>query len=134
MNTVLRGARVVLVLLFTAAGIMKLTLSQEALLPLMPWVDAVPMGAVRGIGALEVLGAAGLVLPSLVPAAALLLPLAAGGLALLMAGGGALHISRGEYPQSAGNAVVLTLAILVARCGPAPLPGRTGRLCGQRAG
>ncbi|QDY80721.1 DoxX family protein [Streptomyces qinzhouensis] len=124
----------VLALLFAAAGAMKVALSQEALLPLMPWVDAVPMAAVRGIGALEVLGAAGLVLPALWPAAAPLLPLAAGGLALLMAGGGALHISRGEYAESAGNAVVLALAVLVTRCGPGPHRGRTGRLCGARTG
>ncbi|MFE7131080.1 DoxX family protein [Streptomyces sp. NPDC057638] len=134
MTTVLRGARTLLALLFAVTGAMKLALSQAALLPLMPWVTDVPMAAVRGLGALEVLGAAGLVLPALLPAAAPLLPLAAGGFALLMLGGGAVHIGRGEYPQSAGNAVVLALAVLVARCGPAPLPGRARVLCGGRAG
>ena len=54
-----------LALFYLYAGGLKVARSQEQLRPMMGWVDTVPMPAVRAIGVVEVLGAAGLVLPPL---------------------------------------------------------------------
>jgi hypothetical protein len=54
-----------LAVLYLYAGGSKLVRSKQQLAPMMDWVDTIPMPVVRGIGALEVLGALGLVLPPL---------------------------------------------------------------------
>jgi uncharacterized membrane protein YphA (DoxX/SURF4 family) len=54
-----------LAVFYLYAGGKKVTQSQERLQPMMGWVDTVPMPLVRLIGVLEVLGAAGLILPPL---------------------------------------------------------------------
>ena len=74
----------------------------------------------RTIGALEVLGALGLLVPALTGVATVLVPLAALGLALLMIGAALTHRRRGELPMIGINAVLLALALVVAwaRFGP----------------
>ncbi|MFD0853588.1 DoxX family protein, partial [Actinomadura adrarensis] len=54
-----------LAVFYLYAGGKKVAQSKERLQPMMGWVDTVPMPLVRTIGTLEVLGAAGLVLPVL---------------------------------------------------------------------
>ena len=78
------------------AGGKKVWQSQEQLLPMMGWVDRVPMPLVRTIGVLEVLGAAGLILPPATGIAPWLAVAAAAGLVLIQVGGIAVHLSRGE--------------------------------------
>jgi hypothetical protein len=78
------------------AGGIKVIQSRERLQPMMGWVDRVPMPVVRTIGVLEILGAAGLILPPLTGIAAGLAVAAATGLLLIQIGAIALHLSRGE--------------------------------------
>lgn len=85
-----------LAVFFLYAGGRKVVQSREQLLPMMGWVDRTPMPLVRTIGVLEVLGAAGLVLPPLTGIAPALAVAAAVGLALIQVGGIVLHVSRGE--------------------------------------
>lgn len=59
MNVVLWIIAALLALAFVGAGAMKITTSREELLPKMPWVADFSASQVRGIGALEVLGAVG---------------------------------------------------------------------------
>lgn len=100
---------------FAAAGTMKLTSSKEALLPKLPWVADFSAGQVRTIGAIELLGAIGLILPPLVDIAPVLVPIAAVGLALTMAGAVVVHIRRGDGIAGAAPAIVLgALAVFVA--------------------
>ncbi|MFF2077976.1 DoxX family protein [Kitasatospora sp. NPDC058162] len=84
------------------------------------WVEDFSAAAVRAIGALEVLAALGLVLPALLHVAPVLVPLAALGLVLLMAGAAAVRARRGEYRLVAADLVYLLLAAFVAwgRLGP----------------
>ncbi|MFG2004345.1 DoxX family protein [Spirillospora sp. NPDC048911] len=91
------------------AGGKKAIQSQEQLLPMMGWVDRVPMPLVRLIGVLEVLGAAGLILPPLTGIAPWLAIAAAIGLVLIQVGGIAVHLSRGE-----ARLIGLNIALLVA--------------------
>src|SRR6266567_5969441 len=98
-----------LALLYAYAGGKKLLQDQEQLRPLMAWVDSVPRPLVKLIGALEVLGALGLVLLPLTGIAAWLAVAAAVGLALVQIGGMTLHLSRGEVREIWLNIVLLVL-------------------------
>ena len=91
------------------AGGKKVAQSQEQLQPMMGWVDRVPMPLVRTIGVLEILGAAGLILPPLFGVAAGLAVAAAVGLLLIQVGGIVLHVSRGE-----ARLIGLNIGLLVA--------------------
>jgi hypothetical protein len=70
---------------------------------------------VRLIGALELLGAAGLVAPRRTGTLPRPAPLAAAGLAMVMVGGFATHVRRREYLRSGSNVVLFALAAFVAR-------------------
>ncbi|MET7279725.1 DoxX family protein [Kribbella sp. NPDC005582] len=112
----------VLALFFLAAGATKLSQSRRKLLsnPNMQWVEDFPAGTIKLIGAAEVLGAIGLILPALLGIAPILTPLAAVGLAVIMLGAIVTHGRRKEYQPIVINAVVLVLALVVAifRFGP----------------
>ncbi|ARF81640.1 DoxX family protein [Kitasatospora aureofaciens] len=102
-----------LALFYLYAGTLKLIRSRDQLRPMMAWVDRVPLPAVRALGAVEVLGAAGLVLPPLTGIAVPLAPAAAIGLVLLQAGAIAVHLT-GEDRRIALNAgLVVTAAVTV---------------------
>ncbi len=87
----------------------------------LAWVEDRTDAEVKGIGALEVLGAAGLILPAALGVAEILTPLAALGLAVIMAGAIVVHLHRkGENGFAVGNLVLGALALFVAvmRFGP----------------
>jgi uncharacterized membrane protein YphA (DoxX/SURF4 family) len=111
----------VLAAAFLAAGLMKLGQPRKKLAAAgMRWVEDFGDGAVKGIGALEVLGAIGLILPALLDIAPVLVPIAATGLALVMVGAIVTHARRREPPAIVVNLVLLALAAVVAwgRFGP----------------
>jgi uncharacterized membrane protein YphA (DoxX/SURF4 family) len=112
--------QVLLALAFLAAGLTKVSQPRQRLATSMGWVEDFSDNGVRTIGALEVLGAVGLLLPALTGVATVLVPLAAVGLAVLMVGAAATHRRRGELPMIGVNAVLLVLALVVAwaRFGP----------------
>jgi uncharacterized membrane protein YphA (DoxX/SURF4 family) len=95
-------------------GATKLSQPKEKLAKNMAWVEDFSQGTVRLIGALEVVGAIGLVLPALTRILLWLTPLAALGLVLLMIGAALTHLRRREYGNIAMNAVLLVLAAFVA--------------------
>jgi hypothetical protein len=80
----------------------------------MPWVTGAMGPYVRLIGAVEVLGALGLILPAATRIQPRLTPLAALGLLGVMLGAVATHVSRGEWPMLAVNGVLGGLAALIA--------------------
>jgi hypothetical protein len=102
-----------LALLYLYAGGKKVSQSKEQLEPMMQWVDATPMWLVRSIGVLELLGAAGLVVPpaaGIVPSLAIV---AAIGFVVLQALATGLHLSRGEGLSGVGiNVVLFVLAVV----------------------
>lgn len=105
---------------FLAAGTMKLTQPKEKLSAGMPWTDDFSASAIKGIGALEVLAAIGLILPAALDIAPVLVPLAALGLVLVMVGAMATHARRKENQMIIINLVLALLAAFVAwgRFGP----------------
>jgi uncharacterized membrane protein len=120
MNVVIWVLQALLALAFLAAGLIKLTQPRQKLATIMGWVEDFSDNGVRTIGALELLGALGLLLPALTGVATVLVPIAAAGLALLMVAAAATHRRRGELPMIGINAVLLVLAVVVAwaRFGP----------------
>ncbi len=121
MDVILWVVAGVLAAAFLAAGLMKVTQPRKKLRDSgMPWVEDFSDGAVKGIGALEVLGAIGLILPAALDILPVLVPIAATGLALVMVGAAFTHARRREPQAIAVNLVLLALAAFVAwgRFGP----------------
>ena len=81
------------------------------------WVEDFSPGAIKGIGAAELLGAIGLILPPLTHIAPLLAPIAAIGLAVLQVGAGITHVRRREIRMLSANVPLVILAIIVAVIG-----------------
>ena len=96
--------------LYLFSGGKKAVQSKDQLRPMMAWVDQLPMPLTRTIGILEILGAAGLILPPLTGVAPALALAAAIGLLLIQIGAIALHLSRGEARAIGLNVVLLAAA------------------------
>ncbi|MGW4320683.1 DoxX family protein [Streptomyces sp. NPDC004684] len=92
-----------LALFYLYAGTLKMIRSRDRLRPMMAWVDHMPLPALRALGAVETLGATGLILPPLTGITPSLAPAAAIGFVLLQAGAIAVHL-RGEDRRIALNA------------------------------
>lgn len=88
--------------------------------PSSKWVEDFSPGAVKAIGALEVLAAVGLILPAVLGIAPVLVPLAALGLMIIMSGAAITRIRRREYRFMLVDLAYLALAGFVAwgRFGP----------------
>lgn len=121
MNVVLWIIAGLLAVAFLGAGLTKLVQSPAKLKASgMGWVDDFSPGAVKAIGALEVLGALGLILPAALDIAPVLVPVAALGLFLMMAGAAVVHVRRKETKTMAPSVVlgVLSLVLAILRFGP----------------
>jgi uncharacterized membrane protein YphA (DoxX/SURF4 family) len=121
MNVVLWIIAGVLALAFLAAGLFKISRPGAKLKEAgLGWVDDYPAWGVKAIGALEVLGAIGLILPAALDIAPILVPIAAVGLALLMLGAVITHLRRNELAGTVPSGVLLILSAIVAwgRFGP----------------
>lgn len=114
MHVALWVAQVALGLAFAAAGGMKLTQPIAALATSIGWPGTVPAALVRFIGAAELLGGLGLIIPSATRIQAGLTPLAGAGLATIMVLAALFHISRGEWSALPINIVLGGLSALVA--------------------
>lgn len=125
MNIVLWIIQGLLALLFLANGVRKLTLSPDALARSAPALKALPVGFMRFIGAAELLGAIGLILPAATRIAPALTPAAAAGLTLLMVCASIFHASRKEYTHIGVTGLILALSvfILYGRLALAPITG-----------
>jgi hypothetical protein len=101
---------------YLGSGGMKLATAYDKLTsnPNMAWARDFSPSAVKGIGAAEILGAAGLILPQATGIAAVLTPVAASGLVLLQLGAMVTHARRKEYRPLPINIVLALLAAFVA--------------------
>ncbi len=102
---------------FTIAGTTLLVLPKEryrAIHHSQQWVDDFTPGQLKVIGTLKLLGGLGLLLPAVGDIAPGLVPLAACGLALFMAGAGATRLRRREVQSLVGDLAFLALFALLA--------------------
>ena len=115
MNTVLWIVQGLLAAVFLATGLTKLTQSRAKMAAgPMRWAADVTDAQFRAIGALEVLGAIGLIVPAALGVAPILTAFAAVGLVLTMVAAIAIHRRLGETERLAVPVVVLALALVVA--------------------
>ena len=117
-----------LAVVYLAAGVGKLIVPKEKLAtaPGAGWVEDFSAGSVKAIGALEALGAVGLVLPAATGIAPVLVPLAALGLVLIMVGAVITRLRRHETKPMVADLAYLALAGFVAWgrfFGPEPFTG-----------
>ena len=113
MNLVLWVVQVLVAVGFAIAGYSH-AFTYERARESMPWVRDVPRRFTRTIGVLEILGAAGLILPAITGVLPWLTPLAAGALALLQVLAIGFHASRREWRSLPANAVLVGLALVAA--------------------
>jgi uncharacterized membrane protein len=114
MDTALWTAQILLALAFALAGTTKVMLSRERLAPKMHWAASWPRWRIKLLGLAEIAGAVGLVVPAATHIAAVLTPVAAVCLAVLMVGAVQTHRRLGE---SVGPAAVLGILCLVVGLG-----------------
>ncbi len=122
MNTALWIIAGLLAAVFLFAGANKLFIPREKLAraPGGGWVLDFSAGFVKALGAVEILGAVGLILPALLDIAPVLVPLAATGLATIMVGAAIVESRRREFKHVLLNLAYLALLVFVAwgRFGP----------------
>jgi uncharacterized membrane protein YphA (DoxX/SURF4 family) len=106
-------AQALLALMFGMAGAMKLTAPIDKLAETMDWVRATPW-LPRFIGAAELAGALGMILPSATRIKPVLTPFAAVGLATIMVLAAGLHLAKGEASHVAPVIVLFSLSVWVA--------------------
>lgn len=95
METVLWIVQILLALAFVMAGVLKVTQPIPKLMERMKYIENLnPRSLVRVIGALELLGGLGIILPAITGILPWLTPLAAAGLVLTMIGAIVLHVIR----------------------------------------
>ncbi len=115
MNTALWVAQGILVVAFLYSGISKSTQSERTL---VAWgqtgVEGLPLWLIRFIGITELLAVAALLLPAWSDAFPLLTPLAALGLAVIMALAARVHYRWNERKTVWLNVGLLVLCLLVA--------------------
>ena len=104
MDTAITVIQVLLGLLLTVGGLLKLTLPYATYtnMPTVAWSKDFKPGHIRLIGVLEVSGGVGLIIPLFLASLTMLIPLAAVGIALYMAGAMATHLRRSEYSHMIG--------------------------------
>ena len=102
---------------YLAGGGGKLIMPKKKIAAIGPsarWVEDFSAGSVKAIGALEVLGAVGLILPAATGIAPVLVPLAALGLVLIMVGAVITRLRRHEPKPMVADLAYLALAGFVA--------------------
>ena len=114
MNAALWAVQAILAIMFMMAGAMKLMKTKAELAERMGWVEDFSESTIRLIGAAEVMGAIGLVLPALTGIVPILTPLAASGLAVVTMGAMVVHLRRREYPLALMGMMLATMSAFVA--------------------
>ncbi len=124
LNLALWIVAAILAVVFVVAGSTKVFVPKEKLAGMggaaSRWVEDFSPGALKAIGAVEFLAAAGLIVPAVLGIAPVLVPLAATGAVLLFAGAVIMRLRRGERATIIGDLVYLAMAAFVAwgRFGP----------------
>lgn len=78
------------------------------------WVDDFDRGHIKAIGTTKIIGSVGLVLPGLLDVAVVLVPLAASGLMLVMAGAVTTRFRRSEWGYLLGDLMFVGLLGFIA--------------------
>jgi uncharacterized membrane protein YphA (DoxX/SURF4 family) len=111
---------------FLASGAMKLLQPKDKLVASgVDFLDGFSPGSIKAVGALEVLGAVGLVLPAALDIAPVLVPLAAVGLVVMVIGAIIAQLRRHQTQPMVANLAMIALAgfVVWGRFGPESFTG-----------
>lgn len=114
MHVALWIAQVLLGGMMLMAGLGKALQPVDALAEAIPWTTDVPIALTRFIGVSELLGALGLILPSLLRIKPILTVLAALGLVTIMVLAAIFHATRGEFAAIGFNVPLMAVAAFIA--------------------
>jgi hypothetical protein len=119
MDTVITVLQLVLGTLGIIGGLAKLILPYEkySSIGAVAWSKDFKPEHIKFTGVLEVTAGSGLLVPLFLPALTPVVPFAAIGTALYMAGAMATHLRRSEYLHMAGNLLVFLVPALVVAYG-----------------
>jgi uncharacterized membrane protein YphA (DoxX/SURF4 family) len=106
-------AQIIVALVFAASGLTKVFIPIAELTRMMTWPGDYPLAFVRTLGLVDLLGAVGMLLPSLTRVYPQLAVLAAGCCTLLQILAIGFHASRGEFSVLPLNLALLPMCILV---------------------
>ncbi len=109
MEMVILVLQIGLACVFLYFGSLKLFLPQDKIEKKVTWANDYPSSRLKLFGFLEVIGALGLVLPTLLDVFPLLTPAAATGLAMVMAGAATVHLRRDEIKMILLNIFIIFL-------------------------
>ncbi len=113
MNKVLWALQIVVGLFFIYMGIMHFVVPEGLPDPFSWMYDlSTPLHVISGTA--ELLGGIGLIVPAVTRIQPQLVPLAAVGLALVMAGAVVFHATRGEYQSIGSNVLWIVLSLVIA--------------------
>jgi hypothetical protein len=115
-NITLWAVQGLLAFVYLAAGGLKVVRPREQLVASgrLDWMKDNSDAVVKSIGAVEILGALGLILPGLTGIAPILAPIAAVGLVVVQIGALRVHLTRNERQPLPVNVILLLLAAFVA--------------------
>jgi hypothetical protein len=115
-NIALWTVQGLLAFVYLTAGGLKVVRPREKLVATgrLDWMKDNSDAVVKAIGAVEILGALGLILPGLTDIAPILTPIAAAGLVIVQIGALRVHLTRNERQPLPVNAILLLLAAFVA--------------------
>ncbi|MBD2756651.1 DoxX family protein [Spirosoma validum] len=114
MHVILWVVQIILAASLVWAAWMKLAQPIDNLSTMWPWTGQIPATLVRLTGIVDLAGAVGLILPSLLRIQPTLTPIAAVALIVLMLCASIFHIVRGEASVIGVNVVFALLAAFVA--------------------
>lgn len=117
MNTALWIIACVAAVVYTIGGASQALMTKEKYRSVgasQHWVDDFSAGHLKAIGVTKIIGALGLVLPAITGIAPVLVPLAACGLMLVMAGAATTRFRRNEWTYLVGDVFFLGLFAFLA--------------------
>jgi len=109
---VLIATQCILGLNFLITGGMKFVADKETLISKIGWPRDYSEKVIKFFGFWEVVGAVGILLPLVVPALAIVVPLAATGLGLIMAGSMVTHIQREDMAKLTMSLFMFFIAVV----------------------
>jgi uncharacterized membrane protein len=113
MHGVLWGLQILLGVYFVLVGVLHFIVPPGLPGP-MSWMYDLPPFLHYLSGTAEILGGLGLILPAVTRIQTRLVPLAAGGLVLVMVGAAIFHITRAEFANIVQNAILALIAAFIA--------------------
>lgn len=117
MNTLLWVLAGLLAVAYLVGGASQVLMSKEKYRSFgksQHWVDDFSAGHITAIGVIKIMGSLGLLLPAALGVASVLVPLAACGLMLVMAGAATTRFRRSEWGFLVGDVIYLSLFAFLA--------------------